>query len=108
MLKIQFQIATVKNLHQKTQKPLHCESTKSRSHHHLHLEPKPSRKAKHKTNQTPFEPSRLSARDLQRESSMVAMVEDDREKANVKVDGIGSTSSQSRGLLLLLSRGLVI
>ncbi|WVZ01848.1 hypothetical protein V8G54_022654, partial [Vigna mungo] len=105
---IQLQIATVKNLHQKTQKPLHCESTESRSHHHLHLEPKPSRKVKHKTNQNPFEPSRLSTRDLKRESLMAAMVEDDREKLNVKVDGIGSTSSQSRGLLLLLSHGPVI
>ncbi|WVZ20904.1 hypothetical protein V8G54_008226 [Vigna mungo] len=45
----------------------------------------------------------LSAKDLQRESSMAAMVEDDREKANVKLNGIGSTSSQSRGLLLFLS-----
>jgi len=32
----------------------------------------------------------LSARDLRRESSVAAMVEDDRERGNVKVGGIGS------------------
>jgi len=32
----------------------------------------------------------LSARDLRRESSVAAMVEDDRENANVKASGIGS------------------